>query len=64
MLHFKHFGLLKNPTIRRNCIELTSINNEEIVYTLLNISKYQYNTKKKHKQRKSKQNSNSDELQY
>ena len=37
MLHFKNFGLLKSPTVRRNCTELTGINNEEIVYTLLNI---------------------------
>ena len=37
MLHFKNFGLLKSPTVRRNYTELTGINNGEIVYTLLNV---------------------------
>ena len=49
MLHFKNFGLLKSPAVRRNCTELTGINNGEIVYTLLNVFKYHYNTKETNK---------------
>ena len=49
MLHFKNFWLLKIPTLRRNCTELTDINNEEIVYDLFNIFKYQYNTNETNK---------------
>ena len=40
MLHFKKFLLLKGPTVCQNYIEITSINNEEIIYTFLNILKY------------------------
>ena len=49
MLHFKNFGLLKSPTVCRNYTELTGINNGEIVYTLLNVFKYHYNTKETNK---------------
>ena len=49
MLHFKNFELLESPTVRRNCTELAGINNEEIIYTLLNIFKYRYNTKETNK---------------
>ena len=44
MLYFKNIWLLKSPTVCWNCTELTGINNEEIIYTLLNIFKYRYNT--------------------
>ena len=49
MLHFKNFWLLKSPTVRRNCKEITDINNEEIMYILLNIFKSRYNTKETNK---------------
>ena len=42
---------MKSPTVRRNCTELTGINTEEIIYTLLNIFKYQYNTEETNKKR-------------
>ena len=46
-----YFGLLKSPTVHRNSTELTGINNEEIVYTLLNIFKYPYSTKESNKKK-------------
>ena len=49
MLHFKNVWLLKSRTGRRNCTELTGINNEEITYTLLNIFKYWNKTKETNK---------------
>ena len=45
VLQVKNILLLKSPTVRRNCAELTDINNEEIIYTLLNIYKYRYKRK-------------------
>ena len=49
MLRFKNFWLLKSTTVCRNCAELTGINNEEIIYTLLNIFKYRCKTKETNK---------------
>ena len=46
MLHFESFWLLKSSTARRNCTELSGVNNEEIIYTTLNIFEYRYNTKR------------------
>ena len=46
-----YISKISDPTVHQNCTELTRINNEEIVYTLLNIFKYWYNTKETNKKR-------------
>ena len=46
MLHLKKFWLLKSPTVCQYCTELTNMNNEEIIYTLLNIFKCDITSKK------------------
>ena len=49
MLHVKNVWLLKSHIVRQNCTELTGINNKQIIYTLLNICKCQYNPKETNK---------------
>ena len=40
------FLTIKISTVRRNYAELTGINNDEIIFTLLLIFKHRYNRKK------------------